>query len=479
MNSAYGSHHQDDRDDAENTSGGQAAYGPQPGYGGQPGYGAQAGYLGQPAQAGYPGQPGYAGGYPGQPGYAGGYPGQPGYAGGYPGQPGYSGYAGYGAVPPPPPPPMWLGDHGAPGGQHAARPRRSRRRALILASGVTAALVAGGTAWATVGSSSAALSTSAIVSRTDPGLVDVISTLDYGQATAAGTGLVLTSTGEVLTNNHVVAGATSIKVRDIGDGRTYSAKVVGYSDSKDVAVLQLSGASGLATVSIGNSNTVAPSQRIVAIGNAEGRDGTPAVVTGTVISTGNTITAVDSGDGVEEHLEGMIQTDANIEPGDSGGPLVNSSGQVVGMDTAASTSNSGGYGTTADQTTEAFSIPINRAISLAEQIEAGKSSATIHIGPTAFLGVEIDNSDTNGNGLGQSSNGVEIAGVVPGTAAAKAGLSRGDVITSVGGHQITSDSDLQTVIEDYRPGDKVTVDWSGQFGQGQSARVTLTAGPTG
>jgi S1-C subfamily serine protease len=472
MNSAYGSHHQDDRDDAENTSGGQAASGPQWGYGAQAGYPGHAGYPG-----GYPGQAGYPGGYPGHAGY----PGQPGYGAhaGYPGQPGYSGHAGYGAVPPPPPPPMWLGEHGAPGGQHAAPPRRSRRRALILASGVTAALVAGGTTWATVGTSSAALSTSAIVSRTDPSLVDVISTLGYAHATAEGTGMVLTSTGEVLTNNHVVAGATSIKVRDIGDGRTYTAKVVGYSDSRDVAVLQLSDASGLATVSIGNSSTVAAGQRIVAIGNAEGRDGTPSVATGAVISTGNTITAVDDGDGVQEHLQGMIQTDANIQPGDSGGPLVNSSGQIVGMDTAASSSNSGGFGTTADQTTQAFSIPIDEAISLAHQIEAGKSSDTVHIGPTAFLGVEVDGSGTSGNGLGQATSGVEIAGVVNSTAAAKAGLSEGDVITSVGGHQITSDSNLQTVIEEYHPGDKVTIGWTGQFGQGQTKTVTLTAGPTG
>jgi S1-C subfamily serine protease len=485
MNSAHGSHHHDDRDDAENTSGGQAASGPQWGFGAQAGYPGHAGYPGQPGyggHAGYPGQAGYPGGYPGQPGY--GAPGQPGYAApgqpgyGAPGEPGYSGHAGYGSVPPPPPP-MWLGEHGAPGGQHAAPPRRSRRRALILASGVTAALVAGGTAWATVGSSSAALSTSAIVSRTDPGMVDVISTLGYSHATAEGTGMVLTSTGEVLTNNHVVAGATSIKVRDIGDGRTYTAKVVGYSDSKDVAVLQLTDASRLATVSIGNSSTVAAGQRIVAIGNAEGRDGTPSVVTGAVISTGNTITAVDDGDGVQEHLEGMIQTDANIEPGDSGGPLVNSSGQIVGMDTAASTSSSGGYGTTADQTTEAFSIPIDEAMSLAHQIEAGKASTTVHIGPTAFLGVEVDGSGSTGSGFGQTTSGVEIAGVVPGTAAAKAGLSEGDVITSVGGHQITSDSNLQTVIEEYRPGDKVTIGWSGQFGQGQTERVTLTTGPTG
>jgi S1-C subfamily serine protease len=293
--------------------------------------------------------------------------------------------------------------------------------------------------------------------------------------------MVLTSTGEVLTNNHVVAGATSVKVRDVGNGRIYSAKVVGYSDSNDVAVLQLTGASGLATVSTGNSNTVAAGQRIVALGNAEGRGGTPAVVTGTVKDTGTTITALNDGSGVQEHLAGMIQTNADIQPGDSGGPLVNSSGQVVGMDTAASTSNSTGVGTTADQVTAAFSIPINRAISLAEQIEDGTSSATVHIGATAFLGVEVDTSGASagGTGLGQASGGVAIASVIPGTAAAQAGLSPGDTIISVGGHRITSDANLQTVIEEYHPGDKVSVSWPGQFGQVQTATVTLTAGPTG
>jgi S1-C subfamily serine protease len=380
---------------------------------------------------------------------------------------------------------MWFGHHSA-GGQHASPPRHPRRRVLILASGVTAAaLVAGGTAWATVGSATggakAALSTAAITSRTAPGLVDVMTKLGYADASAAGTGMVLTSTGEVLTNNHVVAGATSIKVRDIGNGRTYSAKVVGYSDSDDVAVLQLTGASGLATISTGNSAKVAAGQRIVALGNAEGRGGMPAVVTGTVTSTGNAITAVDDGDGVHEHLAGLIQTNANIQPGDSGGPLVNSSGQVVGMDTAAATSNSPGFGTTADQTTAAFAIPINRAISLADQIEAGKSSTTVHIGATAFLGVEVDSSGSSagGSGFGQASNGLAIAGVVPGTAAAKAGLSAGDTIISVGGHQVTSDSDLQTVIEEYHPGDRVSVEWSGQTGQAQTSAVTLTTGPTG
>jgi S1-C subfamily serine protease len=341
--------------------------------------------------------------------------------------------------------------------------------------------VAGGTAWAAAGSATAALSTATIASRTAPGLVDVISTLGYEHATAEGTGMVLTSTGEVLTNNHVVAGSTSIKVRDIGNGRTYSATVVGYSDRDDVAVLRLTGASGLATVSIGNSGSVAPGQPIVALGNAEGRDGAPAVVTGTVTSTGNTITAVDDGDGVQEHLQGMIQTNADIEPGDSGGPLVNSSGQVVGMDTAASTSNGSGYGTTADQTTAAFSIPINRALSLARQIEAGESSTTVHVGPTAFLGVDVDSesSGAGSTGIGQASNGVAIAGVLPDTAAARAGLYRGETITSVGGHQITSSSELQAVIEEYHPGNRVSVEWSDPYGQVQSAKVTLTAGPTG
>ena len=502
MNSAYDSHGQPDRDDTKDTAGGQvpeeagrsaaggAPSGPaeggestspaQPGYLGQPGY-SQPGY-GQPGygQPGYS-QPGYGvpPGHPSQPGF----PSQPGY-GTPPGYPSQAGYVPYGAVPPPPPPPpMWLGYHGAPGGQHAAPPRRSRRRVLILASGVTAAaIVAGGTALATVGSAGTpALSTATIASRTSPGLVDVISTLGLADGTAEGTGMVLTSTGEVLTNNHVVAGATSIKVRDIGNGRTYSAKVVGYSDSDDVAVLRLSGASHLATVSVGNSATVVAGQRIVALGNAEGRDGTPSVVTGTVTSIGATITAVDDSDGVQEHLAGMIQTNANIEPGDSGGPLVNSAGQVVGMDTAASTSNSTGYGTTADEVTAAFSIPINRAISLADKIEAGKSSSTVHIGATAFLGVSVESSSSSvgGTGSGQAASGVSIAGVVPNTAAARAGLSAGDSILSVGGHKITSDSDLQSVIEGYHPGDKVRVEWSSEFGQVQAATVTLTTGPTG
>jgi S1-C subfamily serine protease len=405
-----------------------------------------------------------------------------------------------GAVPlasgqaPPPPPPPWPGWAGAgwngyppgpgayPGAAYGGsgrrdRPGRRRGGLMLAAAGTALVLAAGGTAWATIGSHPTPLSTSAIVSRTDPGLVDVISTLGYANGEQEGTGMVLTSTGEVLTNNHVIAGATAIKVRDIGNGRTYTATVVGYSDSNDVAVLQLQGASGLSTVSIGSTSGLAAGQKVVAIGNAEGKDGTPSVATGTITGLGATIEAEDQGDGVVEHLDNMIRTDADIEPGDSGGPLVNSAGQVIGMDTAASSSNSGEPGTTAAVTTTAFAIPISRAIAIADEIEAGRSSTTVHIGTTAFIGVAVDSQSSQNGGFGQQATGVSIEGVIDGTAAAKAGLSEGDTIVSVGGHEITSASQLQTVIEGYHPGDKVSLSWTSESGQEQTATVTLTAGP--
>ena len=182
---------------------------------------------------------------------------------------------------------------------------------------------------------STTLTTSQIAAKVDPGLVDVVSTLGYQNGEAAGTGQVLTSTGEVLTNNHVIDGATSIKVRDVGNGRTYGAKVVGYDKTHDVAVLQLVNASGLTTVSLSSSG-VQSGQKVVALGNALGKGGTPSVATGKVTATGRTITASDESAANAEQLHGLIQTNAGIQPGDSGGPLVNTAGDVVGMNTAAS-----------------------------------------------------------------------------------------------------------------------------------------------
>jgi S1-C subfamily serine protease len=431
---------------------------PHPAWGGAHQGQAPGGYRGEPAgSAPGPGGPWHQQAGPGD---------QPYGPGGYSYQPGYQGAPGYGTGYPAGP------------GEYGRHPRPGRRGRVMAAGGAAVALIAAGSAWLAIGSSSAApLTASEISSKTNPGLVDVTSTIDYGAGTAEGTGMVLTSNGEVLTNNHVIAGATTIKVRDIGNGRTYTAKVVGYSDTKDVAVLQLKGASGLSTVSIGSTSNLAAGQHVVALGNAEGRGGTPAVATGSITGLGAAITAEDQGTGVLEHLSNMIRTDANIEPGDSGGPLLNAEGQVIGMDTAASTS-SGQTGTTAAESTTAFAIPISRAISIADQIEAGTASSTVHIGETAFLGVAVSSQSSQGS-FGQSSAGATISGTVRGTPAANAGLVAGDTITSVGGHQVAAASDLQGIIERYHPGDKVTVTWTDQAGQSHSATVTLVTGPAG
>jgi S1-C subfamily serine protease len=341
------------------------------------------------------------------------------------------------------------------------------------------------------------LSTSQIAAQVSPGLVDINTTLGDQNATAAGTGLVLTPTGEVLTNNHVIDGATSITVTDVGNGQTYKATVVGYDQSKDLAVLQLQGASGLKTVSLGNSSTVSAGQKVVAIGNAGGKGGTPSVVTGSVTALGQAITASDQGSGTAEQLSGMIETSAPIQPGDSGGPLVNSAGQVVGIDTAASSSGSGpsaqsqaftqgqSQSPAQGQTqTQAFSIPINEAVSVAAQIEAGTSSSTVHLGATAFLGVEIAPTNAGYGGYGgfggtgsTGTSGVTVAGTASGSPAAQAGLAAGDTITSLGGQSVTSEAQIQSILETYHPGDKISVSWVDSYGQAHTATIVLAAGP--
>ena len=284
----------------------------------------------------------------------------PGFGGGagYPG--GYPGGAGFANEPPRP-------------------PRRNHKRGLIVTGAV--ALAAGAAAGGLIGNlhptsmstatatSKTVLSTSQIASRVDPGLVDVVSTLGDEQATAAGTGIVLTSNGEILTNNHVIDGATSIKVTDVGNGRTYTATVVGYDATQDVAVIQLQNASGLTVASLGNSSTVQTGDSVTALGNAGGKGGTPSVASGTVTALNQSITASDEGSGNSEQLTGLIETNADIQPGDSGGSLVNSYGQVIGMDTAASSSGSQVQSQSGQTTEQAYAIPINEATSIAQQID--------------------------------------------------------------------------------------------------------------
>ena len=219
---------------------------------------------------------------------------------------------------------LWAGPEGPgqPGeftGQGDGRGRRSwRHHALIAGASVAAAgMVIAGLA-ATDATAATALTTPQIAAKVDPGLVDVVTTLGYQSGKAAGTGMVLTSTGEVLTNNHVIDGATSIKATDVGNGRTYTAKVVGYDKTHDVAVLQLQNASGLQTVTLSSAGAQS-GQKVVALGNALGKGGTPSVVSGRITGLGQSITASDQGAGDSEQLTGMISHNAPIQPGDSGG----------------------------------------------------------------------------------------------------------------------------------------------------------------
>jgi S1-C subfamily serine protease len=291
------------------------------------------------------------------------------------------------------------------------------------------------------------------------GVVDVNTTLRYQGGAAAGTGMLLTSSGEVLTNNHVIRGATAIRVT-IPGGRTYAATVAGYSVANDVAVLKVK-ASGLPTVSTGNSATVKVGQSVTAVGNAGGVGGAPSAARGKVTAVGRTITA--SADGIAEQLTGLIRIDAALKPGDSGGPLLDARGRVIGMNAAAS------VGFAFQSRGDGYAIPINRVLSLAKQITAGRSSATVHIGSTPFLGLSVP--------TGNDVSGVVVSDVLGGGPADKAGIVRGDTITSVSGRAIRSYGDLTKALLAYRAGATVSLGIVDELGNKSRAVVHTTAGP--
>ena len=249
----------------------------------------------------------------------------------------------------------------------------------------------------------------------------------------------------------------------VSTGRSYTATVVGTNPSDDVSVLQLTGASGLATAKLGDSASVEVGDAVTAVGNAGGTGGTPTAATGAVTALNQSITASDSTGANTERLTGMIEVNADIEAGDSGGPLYdNATGSVIGIDTAAS-SASGRFGA---GVTTGYAIPIAKALEIADQIESGQASSTVHIGYPAFLGVQ----------LSPASQGARIAGVVSGSAAAGAGLQAGDAITAVDGTAITSASGLSGVLDAHKPGERVRLSYTDSAGQSHSVTVTLGAG---
>ncbi|HLI16382.1 MAG TPA: trypsin-like peptidase domain-containing protein [Acidimicrobiales bacterium] len=311
-------------------------------------------------------------------------------------------------------------------------------------------------------------SNAAAVARVDAGLVDVRVVLGMLGEQGAATGMVLAADGVVVTNNHVVRGATSIVVTDVGNHRTYRATVTGYDIRDDVALLRLVGAHGLARVPLGSSQRLRIGAPVTAVGNAGGRGGVPRAATGVLTTLHRTITAEDAFGG-SERLVAVLGTSAPLQPGDSGGALVSAAGRVIGMDTAGST------GAPSGSATVGYALPINRVLRIVRAIEAGHRSAAIHVGPTAFLGVEaVQRLYFDGSGWAQ---GPVVAAVLPGTPAAAAGLVPGDVITSLGGSAVSSVAALTARLVAAEPGSSVELDWLTRSGTAQHAEVTLASGP--
>lgn len=310
-------------------------------------------------------------------------------------------------------------------------------------------------------------SASSVAAKVNPALVDINTTV--GTSQAAGTGMIISPTGEILTNNHVVSGSTSITVTVISRNQRYGAHVVGVDVSADVAVIQIDeSVSGLPTVKFANSSSLNVGDTVVALGNALGQGGTPHVETGHVTALDQTITASEGG-GQSETLNGLIQSDALIYEGDSGGALANSSGQVVGMITAGQA-----QGFRSSASTVGYAIPSNTALGIVNRIRAREQSADLTYGQIGYLGVQVRNlDDATAAQLGLNvSSGALVVGVVPDSPASAAGISRYSVITRLGGQTIDSADTLGPAIKSHKPGDQVSVTWVDASGS-HSGTATL------
>jgi S1-C subfamily serine protease len=356
--------------------------------------------------------------------------------------------------------------------------------------------------------------TSAAAAKVAAGVVVINTTLQYASEQAAGTGMVLSPSGLVLTNNHVIENATKISATVLATGRTYPAKVVGYDVTGDIAEIQLQGASGLHTVPTGDSSQVKTGASVVALGNAGGQS---QIITaeGQITAVNQTITANDQGGTVtSETLHGMLKTNASIVAGDSGGPLVNAAGKVIWMDTAG---NGGNFAQ--QESTSGFAIPINTALAVAHQISAGHASATVVIGYPPFIGIYIgkgtssspqaqaaqqqNQSGFGGNGFGNNgsgsgttpgcytndgnlitppsiasvSSGTLVLGTICGSPAAAAGLTAGSVITGANGQPVGSPQSLSAILRKFRPGASVSLTWVTPANQTKTGTLSLTPGP--
>lgn len=275
---------------------------------------------------------------------------------------------------------------------------------------------------------------------------------------AAGTGMILSSDGKVLTNYHVVAGSEKLAVTVADTGSTYAATVLGFDQTRDVALLQLKDASGLTTVTT-DTSVPALGSAVAAVGNAEG-GGELVKATGVVTDTDQSLTvSSDSPWGSSEDLSGLIQTNARAVPGDSGGPMFDSNNEVIGMTTAGSTSDN-----------TSFAVPIGTALAVVQQVETGQDAGTVRVGPAGYLGIKVADAQQGGSGK-------TITDVVSGSPAAKAGVVAGSRLTAVGDTTIKASTNLATVIRALEPGAQVTIQWTTPSGAHKSATVSLGSSP--
>jgi S1-C subfamily serine protease len=313
----------------------------------------------------------------------------------------------------------------------------------------------------------------AIANKVSPSVVNLVSSLNGGEA--AGTGIIISSSGLVLTNNHVIASSSDLQAELNGSGEYHPVKVLGYDIEHDVALVQIEDASNLTAASLGDSSSVQVGDAIVAMGNAGGKGGEPTVVSGSVTATGQQITASDQDGSNAETLHNLVQIDANIQPGDSGGPLVDANGDVIGMNAAASSGN-GGFGFGGQSANEGYAIPIEDALAIAKKIQSGEGGDTIHVGAhAAIMGVSVSDGANNdfGDPNGQSGNGAYVQDVKSGSGADDAGITQGSTIVSVDGTTVTSASQLTHLMVPYQPGDSVKVQWTDASGENHSATIEL------
>lgn len=351
---------------------------------------------------------------------------------------------------------------------------------------------------------SRSLNAQAVANDVEPSVVDVNAPQFGQQSLSEGTGIVLTSNGLVMTNNHVIEGSTAPTVTLVSTGKTYKATIVGYDAAHDVALLQLTSASGLTPVTVGDSGAVKTGMQVLGIGNAQGQGGTPTIAPGSVSALDQTIKPTDSATGLSETLGGTIQTSSQIQPGDSGGPLANAAGQVIGMDVAAAQMQT----FSGSSSTAGFAIPINQALQIARQIAERQPSTDVQIGLPSFMGVSVADATkgcpngglgggSGAGGLGGSGSGASgsagsgglggsgstvnsgalVCGVFSGTPAQTDGLSQGDVITQADGQSVSGAQSLVSITSKFRPGQALTVGFVDGSGATHSLKLTLINGP--